>query len=198
MKKILTGLWLLILLVIIGTLFWYNELRYQLPTPLPANYTSVKRGTLIQLPDNLKHKNGKPLFLHFFNPDCPCSRFNINQFKALVNQYGKRVDFKIIAVTKYKYTAEDIRKKFDLNIPVIFDNGISTLCGVYSTPQVALLDEHGKLYYRGNYNKSRYCTDERTSYATIALNGVIKNQRRLLFDKLALTSYGCSLPGCKN
>jgi hypothetical protein len=198
MRKFLAVFCLLALLTVIGTIFWYNELRYQLPTPVPEGYKPVKQGTFIHLPDSLKGNNGKPVFLHFFNPDCPCSRFNIQQFKTLVKNYGKGVDFKIIVVSKYKFTAQEIRKKFDLDIPVTFDNGIATLCGVYSTPQVALIDTKGQLYYRGNYNRSRYCTDERTSYANIAVNGLLKQQRQLVFDKLALTSYGCSLPGCKN
>lgn len=198
MRKFLAVFWLLTLLTVIGAIFWYNELRYQLPTPVPVGYTPVKPGTLIHLPDSVKSKNGKPVFLHFFNPDCPCSRFNIKQFKELVNNYGKKVDFKIIVVSKYKFTAEEIRKKFDLDIPIMFDKELSTLCGVYSTPQVALIDAKDQLYYRGNYNRSRYCTDARTGYANIAVNGLLNQQRKIVFDKLALTSYGCSLPGCNN
>lgn len=180
----------------VGAIFWYNEVRYQLPTPVPEGYQPIKNGTPINLPTALVSKTGKPVFLHFFNPDCPCSRFNIKQFNALVKQYGSQVDFRIIAVTKKTYTADEIREKFQPDIPVSFDQSLAALCGVYSTPQVALLDAAHRLYYRGNYNRSRYCTDERTSYARIAIDGVLQNNNHLSFNKYALVSYGCSLPGC--
>jgi len=197
LKKTFVAIWLLLLVGIVGAIFWYNEIQYQLPTPIPEGYHAIKHGAQINIPATLATKTGKPLFLHFFNPDCPCSRFNIRQFKALVERYGNQVDFKIVAVTRRNYTADDIRKKFDLAIPVTFDQGLAALCGVYSTPQVALLDAGWHLYYRGNYNRSRYCTDERTSYARMAIEGALQKNNGLQFNKYALVSYGCSLPGCK-
>jgi len=197
MKKILVITWLILLLGAIGALFWYNELQYQLPTPIPQNYKAVNPGELIKLNAKLKTNATKPLFLHFFNPVCPCSRFNIKMFKSLVAQYGQKVNFVIVVISDRPYTAKEIQDKFDLNIPVTFDQSIALACGVYSTPQVALIDNKGKLYYRGNYNISRYCTDEKTNYAQQAINGLLDNNKRLFFSKLALTSYGCRLANCK-
>jgi hypothetical protein len=195
-KKIIVIAWLGVLLLAVGTLFWYNELQYQLPTPVPADYVSVQPGQLINLKGVLKADHSKPLFLHFFNPDCPCSRFNIKQFKALVNSYGHSVNFVVVVMSTKTFTVDEIQNKFDLKIPVIFDKGIAIACGVYSTPQVALLDNDDKLYYRGNYNRSRYCTDEKTSYAKTAVNGLLNDHARLTFSRLALQSYGCRLPNC--
>jgi thioredoxin-related protein len=196
MKKTLVIIWLILLLGVIGTLFWYNELQYQLPTPVPQNYKAVNPGELIKLNAKLKTNGTKPLFLHFFNPVCPCSRFNIKMFKSLVAQYGQKVNFVIVVISDRTYTAKEIQDKFDLDIPVTFDQSIALACGVYSTPQVALIDNKGKLYYRGNYNISRYCTDEKTNYAQQAINGLLDNNKKLFFSKLALTSYGCRLVNC--
>jgi hypothetical protein len=54
------------------------------------------------------------------------------------------------------------------------------------------------LYYRGNYNKSRYCTDKKTEYARMALDALLNNNANIGFDQLAIKAYGCQLPKCKN
>lgn len=198
MKKTLVIGWLVILLIAVGALFWYNELQYQLPTPVPKNYKAVKRGTVLSINPRYYQDRSKPLFLHFFNPDCPCSRFNIKQFKAIAQQYRSQVNFAIVIMSNKHFTESEIQDKFEMKLPVIFDPSVAEACGVYSTPQAALIDTDSKLYYRGNYNVSRYCTDEKTSFAKVAINGLLNDNTRLTFNKLALTSYGCRLPDCHN
>ena len=176
--------------------FWFNQLVYLLPTPVPASYHQVHNGEHIELPSSIARQNHKPVFLHFFNPDCPCSRFNVGQFNTLVKNYGKEVDFVVVLMTSKNYTAKDIRKRFGISVPVISDPKLAALCGVYSTPQAVVLTDQQQLFYRGNYNKSRYCTDEATSYARIALDGVIAHRNDLKFDAMALKAYGCTLPNC--
>jgi len=196
MRKLLVIIWLMLLFTAVGALFWYNEGVYHLPTPIPENYKPISQGKFIKLNKLLEADHGKPLFLHFFNPDCPCSRFNIANFKSLVKQYGSQVNFVIIVMNNKFYTAKEVQDKFDLSVPVLFDASIAASCGVYSTPQAVLLDNQHQLYYRGNYNSSRYCTDEKTSYAKIAIAGLLHNHTKLIFDQLALRAYGCRLPNC--
>ncbi|HEX7845951.1 MAG TPA: hypothetical protein VF476_09145, partial [Chitinophagaceae bacterium] len=139
----------------------------------------------------------KPLFLHFFNPDCPCSRFNVSYFKSLVKEYDHKINFAVVAlVRKDRYTARDIQRKFDLDIPVVFDSSYAAACGVYSTPQAALINTDQQLYYRGNYNKSRYCTDKKTNYAQMAIDALLFQQEQPRFAAAATKSYGCTLPVC--
>jgi hypothetical protein len=196
MKKWMVMIWLVFLFSLVGSLFWYNEIVYHLPTPVPENYKPVAPGTTIKLNKELEADHSKPLFLHFFNPDCPCSRFNISNFKLLVKQYGNHVNFVIIVMNNKFCTAKQIQNKFDLKVPVLFDASIAPACGVYSTPQAVLLDTGHHLYYRGNYNSNRYCVDERTSYAKIAIVGLLHDHARLIFSQLALKAYGCRLPNC--
>jgi hypothetical protein len=80
---------------------------------------------------------------------------------------------------------------------VLFDTSLATKCGVYSTPQAVILDAQGLLYYRGNYNKTRYCTDPNTSYANIALDSLLNDHQYPHFNQFALKAYGCTLPECK-
>jgi hypothetical protein len=200
MKKGLVITWLILLAAGIGLFFWQSAWKYSLPTPVPSDYHDVTRGELVRLPPSAQLPLGqKPLFLHFFNPDCPCSRFNMPQFKALMQQYGRQVSFAIVVMSPQKYTAEQLQEKFQLPypIPVLTDSAVAAACGVYSTPQAVLLDANGQLFYRGNYNRSRYCTDEKTSFASQALDGLLHHDYSLTFSPLALKAYGCQLPSCR-
>jgi hypothetical protein len=202
MRKAIVIVCLSLLFGGIIALFWHNEWVFSLPTPVPENYRPVDTGSVIDLAGKFQlgngaHSGSRPLFLHFFNPDCPCSRFNITHFKALVKEYGKDVDFGIVVLTAKEYTQSQIQDKFGIRIGVSFDSSIAAACGVYSTPQVAIIRANHKLYYRGNYNKSRYCTDKNSNYAQIALDGLLLGSANTVLDRFALTAYGCSLPGCK-
>jgi len=196
MRKAAVFTWLLVLLATIAVLFWRNEWIYSLPTPVPANYKAIEPGATINVAHLLPFKTQRPVFLHFFNPDCPCSRFNIPHFISLVKQYGDQVSFAIVPVTTKKFTTADIQKKFNLNIPVVFDATLATACGVYSTPQAVIIDTNQTLFYRGNYNQSRYCANPKTEYARQALDKLFHNNAAIVFDQFALKAYGCQLPKC--
>ena len=174
LKKLFIAAWLIILFSGISFLFWQNELKYNSPTPIPVNYQAINPGTFIDFNNKIEIKNNKPIFLHFFNPGCPCSRFNITHFKFLVRQYGDKINFAVVVLSSdTTYTVADIQDKFGLTIPVLFDKSIATICGVYSTPQAVLISTDHKLYYRGNYNRSRYCTDEKSNYAQMAIDSLL-------------------------
>jgi hypothetical protein len=107
------------------------------------------------------------------------------------------MNFAIVVINQdTDYTVADIQDKFDLKIPVSFDSSIAAVCGVYSTPQAAIIDTNGRLYYRGNYNKSRYCTDKRSNYAQMAIDSLLSHHTNPIFSMAAIKSYGCELPKC--
>lgn len=177
-------------------IFWYTDWKYSLPTPVPTRYHPVTTGSYVDLAGRLSVAGNKPVFLHFFNPDCPCSRFNVPFFKSLVRRYGDKISFAVVVLNNRSYTAKQVQDKFDIDIPVSFDSTLAAECGVYSTPQAVLLDAGHHLYYRGNYNKSRYCTDSRTNFAQMAIDSLFGNVPRPVFPGLALQAYGCTLPVC--
>ncbi|MDB5279119.1 MAG: hypothetical protein JWR61_4074 [Ferruginibacter sp.] len=199
MKKWLALSVLALVFTFISILFWYSEWRYSLPTPVPASYHIVNTGAHVDLPGAaFSFPSDKPLFLHFFNPDCPCSKFNVPHFKSLVNAYANKINFAVVVMTNDKnYTTAMIQKKYGLSIPVLMDTALAAACGVYSTPQAVVLDNQHRLYYRGNYNKSRYCTDAKSNYAQMAIDSLLAFQAHPVFNRQALTAYGCSLPTCK-
>lgn len=195
MRKAAVITWLGIVVLGIALLFWRNEWVYNLPTPVPENYVSVKAGESIDLTQMMAVSGARPTFLHFFNPSCPCSRFNMPHFKELVTEYGNAVNFSMVVMSDKKYSEKEIQEKYGLSIPVYFDSAIAARCGVYSTPQAVIIKNDRELFYRGNYNKSRYCTDKKSNYAQIALEGLLKKQSVQL-DVLATKAYGCQLPKC--
>jgi hypothetical protein len=196
MKKLIVAGWLLTLSLVVAALFWYNEYQYSLPTPVPPNYTAIDMGTPIKLDGRFNFPNNKPVFIHFFNPDCPCSRFNIKHFKSLVKQYGGKVNFVMVLMTDKRYSPQEIQHRFDIDIPVLPRTNIARLCGVYSTPQAVIISSKHQLFYRGNYNRSRYCNDTKSEYARIALQDLLARQSLSGIDLLAFKAYGCQLPIC--
>jgi len=182
----------------ISYLFWLNELKYRLPTPMPAEYRKVAEGTTIDVQSDLKIAGNKPVLIHFFNPECPCSRFNLKHVKSLIKQYSDVVSFAVVVVNEDKdYTEEEIKDRFGLDLPISFNSALAEKCGVYSTPQAVILNENRELYYRGNYNKSRYCTDKASNYAQMALDSLLESNYDVEFSPYALKAYGCELPFCK-
>lgn len=185
----------LVLLILFGgilSVFWYQQLQYLRPTPTPLRYSPVALQTSIALPFLAENPPGEhPVFLHFYNPDCPCSRFNQDQFRSLVRKYQGQVAFYTIV-----QSSEGEPLSEELGIPVVSDpdGKIADICGVYATPQAVILQADQALYYRGNYNKARYCTTRSTRFAELALQAAIKKQPLPLAIQLAGMPYGCNLP----
>ncbi|NOS90306.1 MAG: AhpC/TSA family protein [Cyclobacteriaceae bacterium] len=193
------GLVILFLASIAGAIvfiFWNEEMKYALPTPVPHDYKSVAVGTPIDRP-RFELPNTS-MYLHFYNPDCPCSRFNAQHIRQLIRSHGDSVAAYVVVPT-----ADDIeaaKKEFGeaLAFRVDINGALSGACGVYSTPQAVVIDSDGKLYYRGNYNRARYCTASATNYAELALLSMMNGASPPVFDLLATQSYGCSLPQSAN
>ena len=191
-------IWLVILGSVVAVLFWYNEWIYSLPTPVPASYRLVNTKEHISIASKLNADPSKPIFLHFFNPDCPCSRFNAPHFRTLVKKYGDKVTFVAVPMIMlgHDYSNEEIQEKLGVDIPVWREKGVAEACGVYSTPQAVVINNDLTLFYRGNYNKSRYCTDKNSNYAEMAITSILDNSAIPDFGPMALKAYGCTIEGC--
>ena len=198
MKKLaLIAILSCILLAIVG-IFWFQEMQYLMPTPIPADYKVVRPDELIRYDSTLlPQRHIKPKLLHFFSPDCPCSRFNLKHFKALNKEYSNKVDFYVVVDSEE--TAERAKDLIDSEVTIVvdLDKGLANACGVYSTPQAAIIQTSNELYFRGNYNKSRYCTNKDSNFVQMALDSMVAKKEPPIFNELATNSYGCSLPTAK-
>ncbi len=185
---------------VVAGAFWYQDWRYALPTPRPAGLEQSPLGSAIQLPNSLAaaiDRDGEKLCLvHFFNPGCPCSRFNVDHLRELVRQYGDRVQF--VAVLEGE-AAEASLSEFlalKLGIAAVFDadGAIAASLGVYATPQAIVLDGHNHLVFRGNYNASRFCVDRETEFARLAIDYSLRGGAPPPWPEAALVAQGCELP----
>ena len=65
--------------------------------------------------------------------------------------------------------------------------------GIFSTPQVAILDPNHKLFYKGNYFNARYDIKNKKNMAEEALIGFFSNKDYTEFAKNR-KAIGCVLP----
>ena len=94
-------------------------------------------------------------------------------------------------------SVRNFENKYELGLKVIWDkNGlISDKCGIYSTPQAVILDKNSQIFFKGNYNKARFCTRKETRYVDMAMSKLIEGKALPLELQFAMPkSYGCSLP----
>lgn len=197
MRRVLVGLLLVTASVSIALLFWSQELKYVMPTPVPAHFVSPAVDSKVDLTLLEGYHAGKPVYIHFFNPDCPCSRFNLKHFHSLVSQFGNQVQvFAVIPAYADLARAQDMVGTNNPSVVILQDHAdsLAAACGVYATPQAVVIDAGRRLFYRGNYNKSRYCTMKDSNYAEIALTALAAGEAAPQFDLLATQPYGCQLP----
>lgn len=170
--------------------FWKQELKYQLPTPVPQDFKAIKQNTFID-DKHLSGLTGKPILLHFFNPECPCSKFNSKHVNDLMVKYKDSLNFILIVPNGCDTTL--IRSFFPSDNRIVLDinQQLAKKCGVYSTPQAVILTKKHLLWYCGNYNKSRYCTSKATNYAEQAIIQLLQNNSK--YQSLAVKAYGCSI-----
>jgi hypothetical protein len=171
------------------------------PTPKPENLLQVNQGDSIDL-SLYKDYNSKPIYIHFYNYDCPCSRFNIKEFELMVTKYKDQISFLAIVQSSNALdnnAVEDFEAKYGLGIPTIYDSdgNYADNLGIYSTPQAVLIKD-SKIFYKGNYNKARFCTSKNTKFAEIALEALLNNDLAPEFPMLAMVPYGCELPSNGN
>lgn len=195
MRKVLVISLLALIFATISLILWQAEFQYSLPTPIPEDYEEIFVGTCVDLPAGINlDPMGKAQFLHFFNPDCPCSRFNAGHFKYLYKTFSQELDFKV--VIPEGSSISKTQKLLERDISIIHDKEArwSHAVGVYSSPQAAIIDREGELYFRGNYNKARFCTLQGSNYAEISLKMLVKGLEAPVWDFYATRSYGCQLP----
>ena len=187
-RYLIVALVLCLAAVGIASIFWKQEMKYQLPTPVPSNYQPVSLGQPVRLPNYFATSTA--YFLHFYNPDCPCSRFNSKNVKSLIRIHGDSV--RMVIIVPDPVAAQKARSEFD-DVEIYVDEAdqLAEATGVYSTPQAVIINQHHQLYYRGNYNKSRYCTSKATNFAELALVALLNHQPSPQFGLSATQSYGC-------
>lgn len=178
--------------------FWYQDWQYSLPTPRPVALRQAAVGEFVELAalTDTADSAPRPTLLHFFNPACPCSQFNLDHVRELIAKFDGKV--RVVAVLEVNETAEALEQFANLGLNcsalVDADGEIARQAGVYSTPQGVVLDEQGRLYYRGNYNLGRYCAAMETEFVRLSLESCLQQHSPPEFPAAATVALGCELP----
>ena len=184
----------------IGFSLWRADWRYSLPTPRPRELVqpdSVEPALLARLRAAAgSSAPAEPLLVHFGNPDCPCTRFNREHVLELAQACRGFAAQLALTELPEGAPAGSVTFDADLRLPALAENDgqIARALGVYSTPQAVLIDGLGRIYYRGNYNESRYCRRPDSAYVALALAALRAGRACPSFPPEALRSYGCELP----
>lgn len=190
----------LLLLASIGFALWRADWRYGLPTPRPANLVQTDRIGAALLA-RLRFAAGADssqaaLLVHVYNPGCPCSRFNRDHVLALAQEFGTRVaQLALIELPADSPLGSAVLDE-ELGLHELAENDgrVAEALGVYSTPQALLIRADGAIFYRGNYNSSRYCTLESSAYVRQAVLALLAGRVCPPMPPAALRAYGCELP----
>lgn len=178
---------------IVAWLFRQQEMQYVLPTPVQDDYQVVYVETRIDIGDSLSEQLAKPVFYHFLNTDCPCSRFNLDHFNALKKEYSKYLDFYVVVEEGSDLSRAKAYFEGATNMVEDKNKAYAIKCGVYSTPQAVIINTDRKLYYRGNYNKARYCIDPTSNYAQMAVDSLLWRNPAPAFGPMSSIAYGCGI-----
>ena len=198
MRKFLVICWLLLILAGISKLFWYHEWKYSLPTPVPENYHPLQVGEHVDVARKFNLATNKPLLIHFFNPECPCSRFNVPHFKSLVKKYSEEINFAVVIINKSRsYTGSEIQDKYDFTVQALFDQSIADSCGVFPPSKAVLLMAEVGFHYRATIIKG-YCINKNSNYAEMAIDSLLGLHSYPICSQCGVKAYGCRLPKCTN
>lgn len=184
---------------VIGAAFWQQDWQYSLPTPKPDGFQQPALGERPALPAAIgaARKEGRPLVMHFANPRCRCSKFVLEHVRGLRARFDGAADFLTVLETESDPVAAEAEiRAMHLGMPGVVDlkGEVSTAMGVYGTPQAVILDGEGRLYYRGNYNQSRFCPQESTEYVRLALTALAGGRALPPLPKEAGIPFGCPRP----
>jgi len=199
-RKAVTLAAMLLSLASIGLALWRADWRYSLPTPRPPGLVQPDR-VEPELLARLRAAAGAsapslPLLVHIGSPDCPCTRFNREHVLELAEPCrGSIAQLALIELSEGEQ-AGPVAFDEDLRLPALAESegAIARALGVYSTPQAVLIDAAGRVFYRGNYNQSRFCTRAESAYVALAVAALRAGRPAPAFPPAALRSYGCELP----
>ena len=182
----------------IGRVFWAQDAKYSLPTPKPAGLFQPPIGSTVALAPALERiwqdKPAEFLFVHTYNPFCPCSRFNLDHVESLVESHHDKVTFvALIQGNPSEKVMTSLRGKLEgMTLIEDRDGRFAAQFGVYSTPQAVILDGRHSIQFRGNYNLSRYCNNPETEFARVALESLLLGKIPPAETNSNL-AYGCAL-----
>lgn len=94
-----------------------------------------------------KDFKGKWLVLDFWNKYCSSCVESFPKMNAMQKKFGDRVQIMLVGIqdaeSKIRPMYDRFQKKYDLQMACAFDSSLSNYWGIYSTPQIIVIDDKG-------------------------------------------------------
>lgn len=137
--------------------------------------------------------------IHFWNPDCPCNRFNEVHVKKIITDYAeKNVNFTIVV----SGSSEKERNQRQALAEKIFNHSAVKEIrsdwpmhkGPPSSPAVAVLNRRGELVYFGPYSLGARCAPDKGKFVESVLDGLYASKKSADKKQLNTLAVGCFCP----
>ncbi len=168
MALVLVTLWLL------GTVyaFWWFQFRDIRTFELEA--AALQELTFVQPPVSTKAADGRPLVVHFRDPDCACTRFNDAHVRQLVQAYAARgIDFRVHELVP---AGENPAELFGRGMEAVRVTK-ELLAALPAVPAAAVWDERGNLVYLGPYASGAVCVTGEGRYVENVLDALLRDEQ---------------------
>ena len=137
--------------------------------------------------------------IHFWDPDCPCSRFNEVHVKKIISSYiAKNVQFTIVVKGG---TAEARHEHMRLAQQVFQDSAVKEIRsdwpvqnGPPSSPAVAVINRQGQLVYFGPYSLGARCAPDKGKFVETVLDKLDSEKNSASKKQLNTLAVGCFCP----
>jgi hypothetical protein len=183
--------WLLVATWLLGVVFafWWFELRwYQQVT---FEYHDAVFDSRTMMPDATMGASIKPdavaKVIHYFDPECPCTRFNTEHVLELMERYqASGVKFEV----RVPNTAglEKALKIFSAPVQIV-----EYAAAPVASPAALVLDSAGLVHYIGPYSPGAVCSTRSGDFVSIVLDDLLEGRPALQDVNLARGCF-CSWP----
>lgn len=176
-----------------GYAFWHFQFSQLRPFTPPQNDRAFFDGEVIskRIESLPIAPAGAATLIHFWDPACPCSRFNDDHLRALVEQYAPNgIEVLVVPApgapipstgtlqarygTAVRLAAPELRA---LRPP--------------SSPAVAVVDNKEQLAYFGPYSTDGLCSADGGGFVEAVLDNLLAGRQSRQFNTLA---FGCYCP----
>ena len=198
---LLFGLWVAFTV----TAFWYFQARNLRPFDTTATSNEsvfVAETHTLKIQDSLDKLTGNanesnvPTVFNFWDPDCPCTRFNEAHVRDIMNAYQQQ-GIRFVIVPRYENETDKertlllARKTFGANALVTTDDQMTLQQAVPSSPAVAVTDASGRLAYFGPYSVGAFCGPTGGAFVEKTLDSLLLNTNPRTLNTVA---FGCFCP----
>ncbi len=170
-KKFIAWWLVFIWLLMIAFAFWWFELRWYRQVDFQYSDALFDSRTLLNDQSLLQGKDHRATVVHYFDPACPCTRFNTAHVQELMATYlPKGVAFVIKVPNE---AARQLAHQTFKQVPI---DVVAAKNAPVASPAALVLNPLGQPEYVGPYSPGAVCTSKTGDFVGLALDDVIQGK----------------------